>query len=193
MRNKSELSPSIPPSVQRVSSNLRWAGLIGFWLQVVLGAISAITLLVATPNLLSNKDGGQGTGGTGFGIFFAICGLIALGICIYFSFRFTNIARLLQNSEPAQRPSRTDTLRVIRTGLIVNLLGMLLTIIGAQAIVGSLLVESLRQSPGLGVGGASARFVLPIDLVVVQSNTNLIAAHFAGIAVSLWLLNRITR
>jgi Protein of unknown function (DUF3611) len=65
--------------------------------------------------------------------------------------------------------------------------------LGAQAIVGAVLLKSLQQSPGLGVGGGSARFVLPIDMFVVQANTTAIVAHFAGLVVSLWLLNRITR
>ncbi|MGK7877012.1 MAG: DUF3611 family protein [Xenococcaceae cyanobacterium] len=189
MSNNSEITPSLPPAVQRVSSTLKWSGSIGFWLQLVLGVVSAVILLVASPSLISGEKSSQGTG---FGIFCAIAGLIALGASIYFSFRYMNIAKLLRNRDPAQRPNRTDTLGVIKLGLMVNFVGMLLTIFGAQAIVGTVLLKSLTQSSGWGAGGTWC-VVTPIDLFVVQANTNTIAAHFAGIVVSLWLLNRITR
>jgi hypothetical protein len=72
---------------------------------------------------------------------------------------------------------------------------MLLTIVGAQAIVGSILAKSLSQPQGaLGLGTLDLnRFVQPLDLFVVQANTNTIAAHFVGIAASLWLFNRVNR
>lgn len=191
MSEPSDLSKPLPPALTRAVSSLKWGGTIGLWLQLILGTVSAITLLVAIPGIF--REDNAAAEGTGFGLFFAIAGLIALAISIYFSFRFTQLSKSLALSEPEDRPSRARIISLIRFCLIVNLVGMLLTLLGAQAIVGSVLVESLTQSPGLGVGGASARFVLPIDLFVVQSNTNTIAAHFVGIASSLWLLYRITK
>ncbi|AFY76414.1 Protein of unknown function (DUF3611) [Pleurocapsa sp. PCC 7327] len=189
MRKDSEIT-AIPPEAQRVSSNLRWSGWICFWVQIVLGVISTLALLLAVPSLLGNDERSQGTG---VGVFFAICGLITLGVCIYYSFRYTNIAKLLNNPNPAIRPKKADTIKVIRIGLTTNILGLLFSIMGTQAVVGSVLVKSLQQSPGLGVGGASARFVLPVDMFSIQANTTAITAYFVGIVTSLWLLNRITR
>jgi hypothetical protein len=120
-------------------------------------------------------------------------GLIALTVSIYFSFRYMTIARLLQTKNPAQRPNRADTISIIRLGLIVNLVGMLLTIIGAEAIVGIVLAKSLANPPGAIANLDPTKLVNSIDLLVIQANTNTIAAHFAGIVSSLILLNRITR
>jgi hypothetical protein len=194
MREKSDTS-SLPPAVQRVALTLRTIGWISFWLQTVLGVISGVVLFVTTVGSSFGRQTVQGNNqGTGFGIFFAICGLVTLGVGAYFAFRYTRISRELQESNAAGRPSKADTLQIIRLGLIVNLVGMLLTIVGAQAIVGNIVVKSLSQPQGVFGGVVDLnRFVQPLDLFVVQANTNTIAAHFVGIAASLWLFNRVNR
>jgi hypothetical protein len=185
---------SLPPALQRVVLTLRTVGNISFWLQAILGVISALVLLFATFSSSVGRQANQaGNQGTGFGIFFAICGLAALGGGAYFAFRYIRLARELQAANAAGRPSKADTLNIIRLGLIVNLVGMLLTILGAQAIVGSILAKSLAQPQGVLTGFDPTRYVQPVDLFVVQANTNIIAAHFVGIAASLWLFNRVNR
>lgn len=187
MNNKPEISSPRSLIIKRASLNLKWAGTIGFWVQLVLGVISGVILLLAGSG--AEERASQGTG---LGLFSAACGLVALAIGIYFSFRYTIIAKLLQNPNPAEQPNKLDTLRIIRTGLIVNLVGMLLTIVGAQAIVGIVLAKSLAR-PQLAIGSDPKEFVNSLDLLLVQANTNTILAHFAGIVSSLLLLNRITK
>jgi len=150
-----------------------------------------VTVLFSSTSFFS--AGSRETQGTEFGVFCAVGGLIALSVGIYFSWRYMAIADLLQTQGPAQRPNRADTIRVIRLGLIVNMIGMLLTIIGAEAIVGIVLAKSLANPPGALANQDPAKLVNSIDLLVIQANTNTIAAHFAGIVSSLLLLNRITR
>lgn len=185
MREKPDTS-SIPPAAQRIVFTLRTFGWISFWLQVVLGVVSAIILLVSVAFNTNTKAQGSSQG-TGFGIFFAICGLVALGIGAFFAFRYTRISRQLLETG---RPSKAETLQAIRLGLIVNLVGMLLTILGSQAVVGSVLTKSLSQQ---GAVLDPSRYVQPLDLFVVQGNINTITAHFAGIVASLWLFNRVSK
>lgn len=195
MREKSE-SSSLPPALQRVAMSLRTFGGISFWLQLILGVVSLFVLVFATISGSVGRNTSQANQGTGFGVFFAICGLVTLGVGAYFAFRYTRISKDLLESNAAGRPSKADTLQIIRLGLIVNLVGMLLTIVGAQAIIGSILAKSFAQPQGaVGVGGIVDlnRFVQPLDLFVVQANTNTIAAHFVGITASLWLFNRVNR
>lgn len=188
MDNKPEVSTSLPLAVKRASSSLKVGGNFGFWVQLVLGVVSAVTLLVASPNL-----GGQDTTqATGVGVFFALGGIVALGVSIYFCFRYTRISRRLATADSGSRPSRAVILRQLRIGLIVNLVGLLLTILGAQAIVGIVLVKSLTQ-PQLVIGAKPQEFVNSIDLLIIQANVNIIAAHFAGIVSSLWLTERLNK
>ena len=193
MREKPDTS-SLPPALQRVAFTLRTVGGISFWLQSILGVISGFILLFATFSSSVGRQTTQGNNqGTGFGIFFAICGLVTLGVAAYFAFRYTRISKQLLISNAAGRPSKADTLQIIRLGLIVNLVGMLLTILGAQAIVGSILAKSLSQPQNALTAIDPTRFVQSLDLFVVQANTNTIAAHFVGITASLWLFNRVNR
>lgn len=190
MREKPDTS-SLPPAAQRIVATLRTIGRTSFWFQAILGVISILILVFATFSAgIARQTPGGSSQGTGFGVFFAICGLVALGVGVYFAFRYIRIAQQLQDTG---RPSKAETLQTIRLGLIVNMVGMLLTILGAFATIGSLLAKSVSQFGGTFTAIDPSRFVQPADLFVVQANTNTIAAHFVGIAASLWLFNRISK
>ena len=116
-----------------------------------------------------------------------------LAIAVVISFRYGRIGKRILKRDPAQRPKKSDTLQLVRIGLILNLVGMLFAIAGAQALVGLSLSKSLEVAPG-SIGSPSVqRFVTSFDILIIQANTNTIAAHFAGIVTSLLLLNRIGR
>ncbi len=187
--------PQSPPQgLLEIAQAFRLAGWISFWSQVVLGSVAAVVLLfsgVSRDVAVANERTG-----TGLGIFFAFVGVITLAVSLFWAFRYTRIARQLQSSNPNNRPRKSDTIQLLRFGLIVNLAGLLITIVGALAIVGALLAKSLAI-PQTG-GGAlvqiePSRIIRPLDIFVVQANTNTIAAHFAGLVASIWLLNRINR
>lgn len=187
-------SDSKPPSLQQIATTFRLAGWISFWTQLVLGVVSTLILIVAS----FSRDVGpqaQRSPGTGTGIVLAVSGVVTLSLGIYLAFRYTRIARRLQSSNPNNRPRKADTIQILRLGLIVNLVGMLLTILGAQAIAGTLILRSLSV-PQIGLGAAiynPQQLIRPLDIFVVQANTNTVAAHFAGLIVSLFLLNRVSR
>lgn len=185
----SEIAASLPPAVQRAAAALNWWGQVGLWVQVVLGIVAGVTLIFAAPDLVGTRESGFGSG---VGVLFAIGGLIALSISAYFCFRYRQVSRRLRTADAATRPSRGDIIRLIRIGLTVNLLGMLLTLLGAFPITGVVLFKSLTQ-PQLVIGADPREFVNSIDLLIIQAIINAIAAHFAGLSSSLWLLYRITR
>lgn len=185
--SQSGKSPNLgSPKIRRVYRSLRWAGLAGFWVQLVLGVISTVMLLLAIINKTERSNPG-----TGFSLFCAVCGLVCLIVSIYFSFRYGKMSQRLQrNIAP---PKKSATIRAIKIGLIVNLTGMLLTIIGAEAIAGIVLSKILAFDPArIFNSQTNTEFVNSLDLFIVQANTNIIAAHFAGLTSSLWLLSRIT-
>ena len=69
---------------------------------------------------------------------------------------------------------------------------MLLTILGAQAIVGSLVAKSFSQGIGIFTGSFQ-RFINPLDIFLVQANTNTIMAHFIGLLATLGILRTADR
>ena len=191
MSEQPDISP-IPTNLKLISQSLRLTGWIAFWTQLVLGVISSVILLLyAFSSSTSPIRSAEMAQGTGFGIFFAISGLVTLGMGIYWAFRYTRLATHLKDPIATLRPSKGDTIKAVRIGVVVNLIGMLLTLVGAQAIIGSTLARSLSQQPGTFAPGGTMQFIQPLDLFVVQANTNTIFAHFAGVVAALWLLTRL--
>lgn len=185
-------SKSSASGLQAIALAFRRIGWISFWAQVVLGAVSAVLLLVFA--VFGQRTGSPTNNpGTGFGIFLAVCGLVALGVSIYFAFRYTRLGNQLQSANPDNRPRRSTTVQVLRLGLIINLVGMLLAIFGAQALVGTLVGRAISPQAVTTQLFDPNRIISGLDMLVVQANTNTVFAHFVGLVGSLWLLNRVSR
>jgi len=180
-------STSVPSHILQISADLRNIGRISFWLQLVLGVISAVLLSFGTLILLSSN---QRTKGIEVGILAAIAGVIILAIAIFFTRRYVQYSKDILSPDPKERPKKKDTLQLIKTGLIFNLIGILLTVFGAEALVGIILQKSLLI-PQATITADPNKFINSADVLIVQANTNSIAAHFAGLVCSLWLLNRV--
>jgi len=192
MSQQSATEADLPPAVRRVSSSLRWWGNVGFWIQLVLGAVAAGLLAFGTFGLFTRQET-EYARIENSALAFATLGLVALGISILLVFRYRRLARRLRTEAPAQRPSRASTLRTIRLGLLVSLVGIILTVISTETFVGVLLTKATNvPQTGVTVKEAS-QYVRAIDIVVVQSSLNILVAHVAGLATSLWLLYRITQ
>ena len=82
--------------------------------------------------------------------------------------------------------------RTIRVGCILNLLGLLTSIAGAQVIVGTLAAKSMQVfvAAGSGVvvgGGGGLQALQPLDVLIVQANTNILSSHFVSLVCLLYL------
>jgi hypothetical protein len=185
----SELASSVPQAVLRASAKLTTIGYLGFWIQIVVGAFAVVTFLFASLGLTFGQDR---TTGIEAGILSAFISLVLLGVGIYFSIRYRQIGNQLQKVEAASHPRKADILKFIRWGIIVNLAGMGMAIIGAAAIGGIVLAKSLSIAQGT-LATNSKQLVTSIDLLAVQANTNTIIAHFTGLVSSLWLLDRLDK
>ena len=187
MTRDSRLTTSLPAPIQKVSKTLQRWGFWSFWLQLVLGIISTVILLFSTPALFESKGNLQGIQ---FGIFSAFISIFLLIASIVISFRYGKIGKKIQNRDPAMRPKKSETLKLIRFGLIFNLVGMLFAIFGAEALVG-LTLGKIINLPQQSVTADPSQYVNASDLLIIQANTNTIAAHFAGVVTHLILISRL--
>lgn len=187
--SNSELASSVPQAVLRASSKLTTIGYLGFWIQIVVGAFAVVTFLFASMGLTFGQDR---TTGIEAGILSAFISLVLLGVAIYFSIRYGKIGTQLQQVGANNHPKKADILKFIRWGIIVNLAGMGMAIIGAAAIGGIVLAKSLSIAQGT-LATNSKQLVTSIDLLAIQANTNTIIAHFTGLVSSLWLLDRLDK
>ncbi|XZN99718.1 MAG: DUF3611 family protein [Microcoleus sp.] len=187
---------NLPLAAQRVAFALRTAGWTCFWVQAVLGVVAGLILLLAVPSALSSGSSAtsQTSAGTGGGVLLAVCGLLALGYSAYRAFRFTRLSKELRSPATGVRPKRAQTIQEVRLTLMSNLSGMLLTLLGAEAIGGTLFVKSISQPQVLfGAAVDFSRFIQPLDIFVVLANIHATLAHFVGIVGALWLLDRINK
>lgn len=188
--NNNEASPPLSKSarLRRVAKTLRWAGLAGFWTQVVLGVVSTVTLALAITNRAE-----RGSPGVGFSLFCAVCGLICLivGICI--SFRYGKMASKFATPNVTP-PKKSTTLKIVQIAIITSLAGTLITILGAETIAGLVLSKTLAFDPARVFNNRSnTEFVNSLDVFIIQACINVIAAHFAGLVSSLWVYSRIDK
>lgn len=190
----SELEYSLPPAVRRIANSFRLVGWISFWTQVVLGAITTVILLFSS--LSPARAAGIVNPGTGAGLLFASLGLFAVYASAFWAFRYTRIGRGLRSRDTSRRPTPKTAIQALRIGLIISLAGMLLTLMGGQALIGALLAKSLSQPQG----GAAIfdprslnRYVETFDIFIVQANSNTLLAHFTSIVATLWLLRTVNR
>jgi hypothetical protein len=191
-------SPSQKATVLQASRELRLGGIIGFWVQLVLAIISGVVMLLAiiflnirTPGLSSGTPQAPNPG-SGLGIFFALGGLVALLIGVYWFLRYIKLSNRLKANTPATRPTRPETLQCLQMGLMINVIGMVLIIVGAQAVVGTLFGKALFPQGAIAITNPRL-LISAADVSVVQACINIIMAHFSGIIISLWLSNRIAR
>lgn len=76
---------------------------------------------------------------------------------------------------------------------VCNILGMFLTLISQEQIVGQLIGRSLTLQglqPGVMFAQAN-QLVRPLDVFIIQANTNLLASHLISLATSLRLKSRL--
>ncbi|MGP1382172.1 MAG: DUF3611 family protein [Thainema sp.] len=181
---------SLPPAVRRIAGAFRLFGWISFWIQLVLGVVAAGILLLLTISPAPNT--GANSPGTGAGLFLATGGILALFAGALWAFRYSRLARQLRFGDSNSRPKPKDVLQAIQIGLLISLLGMLLTLLGAEIIVGSLFVKSLSQL-GAGIALDRTQYIQPLDIFIVQASTHTAVAHFAAIAIALYLLRLVNR
>lgn len=178
-------------NLRTIAQTFRLTGWISFWIQLVLGVVSGVILLLFASS--TQRQGASNNAGTGFGIFLALGGLAALGIGVYLAFRYVRLGTQLLSANTNNRPRKSETIQVLRLGLMVNLVGILLTLLGAQAIVGTLATRAITQTQFFFAPQANQPFISGLDMFVVLANIQTLSANFAGLAGSLWLLNRINR
>ncbi|MEB3293887.1 MAG: DUF3611 family protein [Synechococcales bacterium] len=185
-----------PPNLKQISRLFRLVGWFSFVGQIILLIVSTLMLFVAAASGLARSPS-AGTAdtsnsiATGGSSLFSILSLLALLYAAYRAFGYVRLGRQLRANVPAARPSKVNTITNLWMGIMVSGSGMLLAILAAEAIAGSLFIKSLAQLGGLFVGNMN--LVQPLDIFLVLANTHLVTAHFLGLISSVFLLNRIDR
>jgi len=174
------------PSKKEFAATFRVVSRFSFWIQLALGAFSAIALLFAmfSRNLSAQTD----NPGIGLGIFLAVVGVLLLCFRIYWAFRYRRLAKRLQTPNYELHPIKEDVIQVLRIGLIVSLVAILIAFLASELSVIALLSKALAEPQGVAIYNRQ-NVIRSLDILVVLANVNLIGAHLVGGVTSLGLLN----
>lgn len=116
---------------------------------------------------------------------------MALCATIYLAFHYIRISRgLLHRPEALLHPRKSETVELLRFGVIIGFVGILLGLFGAGSSIGVLIAKTVSQPPGMAITNPN-RIVRALDVFIVLANINLITAHFVGAAISIWLLEKL--
>ena len=182
--------------LQLISAALRRVGWIRLWAQVVLA-------VVVMGVLLFSNIGGQIAGGTNralglaSGLSLTSLAFFVLLWCLWQSWLIIRCGRALNSPT---RPSKGETARLIKRGLVADLVGLTLGAVGYQSLAGSLFFQASMQA-GFAFGGAmttpGGRItnypITSLEMLSVLSNTQVVFAHLIGLWLSIWMLQRIYR
>jgi hypothetical protein len=186
MQTKTKVNSSLlSPAQQKVVTTFRLTGWIAFWVELGLAVATGLVLLFA---ISGRNFSTKPNAALGIGIFWAICGAIALCLSVYIAFRYTRIARGLRNPNSALHPKKSDTIKFLRMAVIVSLVGIFLSLLGAGATVGVLVAKSISQPPGVAITDPE-RIIRALDVFVAVANINGIAGNFVGVVTSLGLFD----
>ena len=209
-QSSSSTASSPSPLLQDLSRLLQRTSWFSWWTQTILTVISCTILLFA-----GNATKGKAAVARATPSFF----LSGLGLTVSFlSILWTwgngtrLSRRLLRNKSSTQQPSSSSPApsknplafrpapphallrRAIRVQVGLNLVGLFLTLLAAEEIVGSLALKVLTAGNGLLYGGSGVGaegFVQPLDILIVQANTNTLLSHFASLSTALYLADRV--
>lgn len=182
-------SPQPPGSnIARIARAFRRFGRIGVILQVIFAFVAVISLLFAVSGRNFSSDSNSANS---IGIFWAICALVSLGLGLVLTFRYTLVGRSLQrHTQVDYHPKKSDAIRLLRAGVVTATAGILLALFGAGTSAGVMIAKTISQPPGVAITDPN-KIVRALDVLILIANLNLITAHFVGLMVPLWLLDRI--
>jgi hypothetical protein len=158
---------------------------ISWWIQITLSVISGVILTFANTVRRS---------GTAFSFWSSGFALSAIGVGISFinclwTWNITRLTRRVAFNTIDKQKIIPTFRRYFRIAIIISLLGMLTSLLGAEQIVGVLASKVLNSQ---GFGSAlianidSQNSLQALDIFLVQANTNVLVAHFAPLILFLF-------
>ena len=182
---------------QLLSLGLRRMAWIRFWTQTALGVVVFGVLFFNNigGSLARNSERALGLGP---GLSLTTLSFFVLLYSLWQGWLIVLLGRALGSGA---KPSRSEAGKLIKRGLLADVLGLVFASVGYQSLAGSLFVQASLQAPGFfgsPVGGTSARSLVgypitSIEMLSVLSNTQVLFAHTIGLIFSLWFLQRIYR
>ena len=181
------------PLVKDASKLLYRLSWLSWWAQLILTVISSVTLVFARNVILGANSSAAG-GSVAILPNFLLAGssIVLSYVSIFWTWATRRLARRLVRKRTTKIQAANMLRKDIRVGVTLNLMGMALTILGAEQIIGALAIKVLTTSRTIALG-ESSNLLQPLDILVVQANTNTLFSHFCSITALLYLTKSVTK
>lgn len=188
-RLREAIRPSKGKSLAGAFSRVGW---MGFWLQIVFGSLPIILMIYY---FAFSRSEPEARSGLRFIEYLTIGNLILLAFTTFWSYRYTKIAKRIQ--DPERRPTEAWLTSTVWTGVIASALGMLFSMSVKLIEAANLLFYFLKAPQGgmpvIQTQGAQAVYwVSSVDMVSLMSLVLILFAELFVLIFNLWLLFRLT-
>lgn len=184
----------IPSYLLQASQSLRRVSWFSWWSQVILTTVSSVILGFARRTLIMQRTTALSRSPSSSSFLLSGIGLLVSAVSILWT--WGNGSRLSRRlvRRPVRREQAADMLRrAVRVGVTINLVGLLVHLLAAEEIVGSLAIQVLTLSSSTRIGGFPEGMIQPLDVLVVQANTNSLLSHFCSLASLLFFTQQIDK
>lgn len=181
----------IDPVVKQASLLLRRLSWFAWWSQLILTTVSSVTLLFAR-NVIVGAQPGAVTAASPSLPNFVLAG-VSIGLSffsIFWTWANRRLARRLLRKPTRPLQAAAMLRRSINAGVTLNLFGMLTSLISAEQIVGALAIKVLTSAPArstIALIESTSNYLQPLDILVVQANTNTLFSHFTSLVALLYM------
>eukprot|EP01023_Acetabularia_acetabulum_P069192 TRINITY_DN9966_c0_g1_i1.p1 TRINITY_DN9966_c0_g1~~TRINITY_DN9966_c0_g1_i1.p1 ORF type:complete len:303 (-),score=17.59 TRINITY_DN9966_c0_g1_i1:1101-1874(-) len=188
-----QLESTARQSLINAAKSMRNLGWVSFWCQLALSLVSAVILLFSVG--FTTAKGPQAA------LYCAVFGVAAGFLSTFWSFGYTRLSRRMfgyanaKQGQEVKKIKKTDVQKSIKQGSVINMFGMGSTLLGVQAVVGTLVAKTLTSSsinPYLQGAAGNVSPVLAIDVFLVQAMVNTLLCHFLAMCFNTWLTMAVT-
>jgi hypothetical protein len=181
------------PIIRNAAKILQRTSWISWWCQVILTVISSVILLFAkSNNSITNSGGGSSN------FILSTLGLVCSTISILWTWgNGTRLSRRFLIRPISRHQVQMMIRRAIQVGITLNCMGLLCHLLAAQQIIGLLAVKVLTNRSGGGglllaaALDGSSHTLQPLDILIVQANTNALLSQYLSLVLLLSLMVRI--
>jgi len=159
-----------------------------WWCQFPLSIVSTVILIFARSILLNSTSSTDAIRKEAAGLFLTGTGIFVSFLSTFWTWGGTRLASRVKRPETTKIAAATMMRRFVKVGVALNLVGMGLHLGGAGTIIGGLAIKVLSNTQQQGILiGSGATMIQPLDILVVQANTNGMLSHFISLCFFLFV------
>ena len=181
----------LPESISGVTKLYYRSSWLSWWLQIILTTVSGVVLTFANA---VRQDDGKGFLAWASGSAVSSLGVALALVSAFWTWNVTRLARRISKGKVEQKYAIPLLRKYSQISVGISLVGMLLSLLGMEQIVGIIAAKLLTSTPLLAGGaatGLTTASVRAVDIFLVQACTNSLFAHFSSLVCYILLQLRL--